>query len=100
MELFCCSVGNIPDGVMRAAERLSHMGSMKVSLSTAKSVIAAAAVKMVSRLHYIVFLSYVLKGESSPYFWVYFCKMLCTDSLSVTFEILNVSLEISVKSNE
>lgn len=70
MELFCCSVGNIPDGVMRAAERLSHMGSMKVSLSTVMSVIAAAAVKMVSRLHYVVFLSYELKGKSSLHFWV------------------------------
>jgi len=32
--LFWCSVSNIPGGVMRAAERQSHLGSMKVSLST------------------------------------------------------------------
>ncbi|KAI3354320.1 hypothetical protein L3Q82_018854, partial [Scortum barcoo] len=32
-------MGNIPDGVMRAAERQSHMGSMKASLSTPASVI-------------------------------------------------------------
>lgn len=33
-EFFCYSIANILDGVMRAAERQSHMGSMKVSVTT------------------------------------------------------------------
>jgi len=36
-------VGNIPDGVMRAAERQSHMGSMKVSVSTVQYFMKASA---------------------------------------------------------
>lgn len=56
--LFCCSIANILDGVMRAAERQSHMGSMKVSVTTALSVMAVTADKWSPGCHYIVFWVY------------------------------------------
>lgn len=43
---------------MRAAERQSHMGSMKVSVTTALSVMAVTADKWSPGCHYIVFWVY------------------------------------------
>lgn len=91
MELFCYSVGNIPDGVMRAAERQSHMGSMKVSLSTRVSVIAVVKLASMLPLHSVwVLRGYNLKWKSTLHFSV---------ELN-SFELPSVSLETSVKWNE